>query len=46
MIKLLSPPGILTGLVVTLSVAGGVAFGVGAVSVLLAINSVYRRARI
>lgn len=44
-IRLLSPPGLVTGAVVMLSVAGGVAFGAGVVSALLAAHAIGRPAR-
>lgn len=39
MIRLLSPPGVLTGLVVMLSVAGGIAFGAGIAGVALLVGT-------
>lgn len=44
-IRLLSPPGIITGLVVMLSVAGGVAFGASLAGAALAADAVRRRVR-
>jgi hypothetical protein len=44
MIRLLSPPGVITGLVVMLSVAGGVAFGAGVAGVVLAVGAAAKRA--
>ncbi len=40
MIRLLSPPGIITGMVVMASVAGGIAFGAGAVGAMLALHAI------
>jgi hypothetical protein len=45
MIRLLSPPGIVTGLVVMFSVASGVAFGASLAGVVLAVGSATRRLR-
>ena len=45
MIRLLSPPGLVTGLVVTLSVAGGVAFGSGAMLSALLLHARKQAAR-
>lgn len=42
MIRLFSPPGIITGLVVMASVAGGVAFGAGAVAAALVLRAAAR----
>jgi len=46
MIRLLSPPGIVTGLVVMLSLAGGVAFGASLAGVVLAVGSAARPAHV
>lgn len=45
MLRLLSPPGIVTGLVVMLSVASGVAFGAGVAGVILTAGTLAKRAR-
>lgn len=45
MIRLLSPPGIVTGLVVMLSVAGGMAFGAGLASAALMMGAARKAAR-
>jgi hypothetical protein len=45
MIRLLSPPGIVTGLVVTLSVAGGVAFGASVAGTILTMDALFKRVR-
>ena len=45
MVRLLSPPGIVTGLVVMLSVAGGVAFGAGLASAALVAGALRGKAR-
>jgi hypothetical protein len=41
-IRLLSPPGIITGGIVVLSVAGGMVVGAGIASVLLAAHAIKR----
>lgn len=45
MLRLLSPPGIVTGLVVMLSVASGVAFGASVAGVILTVGTLAKRAR-
>jgi hypothetical protein len=45
MIRLLSPPGIVTGLVVMLSVASGVAFGASVAGAILTVGTLAKRAR-
>lgn len=45
MVRLLSPPGIVTGLVVMLSVAGGVAFGAGLAGAALVADALRKKAR-
>ena len=44
-VRLLSPPGIITGLVVMLSVASGVAFGASVAGVVLAVSAAAKRAQ-
>lgn len=43
MLRLLPRPGLLTGIVVSASVAGGLLFGVAAVSSALAVRAVVRK---
>ena len=45
MVRLLSPPGIVTGLVVLLSVASGVAFGAGLAGAALVAGALREKAR-
>jgi len=45
MLRLLSPPGIVTGVVVMLSVVSGVAFGAAVAGLILTAATVAKRAR-
>lgn len=45
MLRLLSPPGIVTGLVVMLSVASGIAFGAGVAGVALMVGTAKKGSR-
>ena len=45
MLRLFSPPGVVTGIVVMLSVAGGIAFGAGLATAALVVGASRKAAR-